>query len=59
MKSVERMMKSGREIPMDQNIPALGTKEREGDLRNKDGGLRGFHGVRTTRKFNFSRRHSR
>lgn len=53
------MMKSGREIPLDQNIPASGTKEREGHLRNKDGDLRGFHGVGTTRKFNISRRHSR
>lgn len=52
MKSVGRMMESGREIPVGQTILALEGQRRGKNLRTKDGGLRGFHGVRTTRKFN-------
>lgn len=45
-------MESGREIPMDENIPALEGQRRGKKLITKDGGLRAFHRVRTTRKFN-------
>lgn len=52
VKSVGRMMESGREIPMDENILALEGQRRGKNLITKDEGLRRFHRVRTTRKFN-------